>query len=93
VRSRRQAEAAAISGRADDEQLDLVQPPLIEAGEGIPEGFELAEEDVIETAEHTDGGPAPLAAAFTAQVDRGRPVGEYGKANREESSEVPDSDR
>ena len=35
-------EAAAIGGRAGDEELDPAQRPLVEAGEGVAEGFELA---------------------------------------------------
>lgn len=88
-----QRHAAAIGGRAGDEELDPAQRPLIEAGEGVAEGFELAEEQLIEAAEHTDGGPDPLADAFAPEVDGGHPTGEYAEANHEESSEVPDSDR
>ena len=86
-------EAAAIGGRAGDEHLDPAQRPLVEGGEGVAEGFELAEEELIEAAEHTDGGPDPLADAFTAEVDGGHAAGEYGEADHEESSEVPGSDR
>jgi hypothetical protein len=86
-------DAAAIGGRAGDEQLDPAKRPLVEAGEGEAEGFELAEQALIEAAEHTDGGPDPLADAFTAEVDGGQPAGEYGEADHEESSEVPGSDR
>src|SRR5918996_4809743 len=43
--------AGAIGGRAGDEDVDPVERPLQEAGEGVAEGFELAEEDLIEAAE------------------------------------------
>ena len=86
-------EAAAIGGHAGDEELDPAQRPLIEAGEGVAEGFELAEEDLIEAAEHTDGGPDPLADAFPTEIDGGHPAGEHGEADHEESSEVLGSDR
>jgi hypothetical protein len=49
------AEAASIGGRVDDEDLDPAQQPLAEAGEGDAEGFELAEADLIENAEHAEG--------------------------------------
>ena len=49
------AEAAEIGGRAGDEGLDPAERPLVEAGEGEAEGFELAEADLIENAEHAEG--------------------------------------
>ena len=48
------AEAAQIGGRVDDD-LDPADP-LAEAGGGEAEGFELAEADLIENAEHGEGG-------------------------------------
>ena len=86
-------EAARIGGRAGDEDLDPAQRPLIEAGEGVAEGFELAEEELIAAAEHTDGEFDPLADAFAPEVDGSRQVGEYGEADHEDSSELPRSDR
>jgi hypothetical protein len=85
-------EAAAIGGRAGDEDIDPAQRPLIEAGEGVAEGFELAEEELTEAAQHGNSGADPLDDAFTPEVD-GRPIGEYGEADHEESSEIPGSDR
>jgi hypothetical protein len=52
-------EAGAIGGRAGDEETDPAQRPLQEAGQGEAEGFELAEEDLVENAEHTAGEGAP----------------------------------
>jgi len=86
-------EAAAIGGRAGDEELDPAQRPLVEGGEGVAEGFELAEEELIGAAEHSDGEFDPLADAFAPEVDSGVQTGEYGEADHEESSELPDSDR
>jgi hypothetical protein len=48
------AEAAAIGGRAGDEDLDPSERPLAEAGEGAAEGFEQAERELIEHASHGD---------------------------------------
>jgi hypothetical protein len=57
------AEAAGIGGRVnydpspdDDESgtVDPAQAPLIESGEGVSEGFELAEHDLEEHASHGD---------------------------------------
>jgi hypothetical protein len=55
------AEAAAIGGRVsseppmeDDPGADPAQRPLIEAGQGESEGFELAEAELVEHASHGD---------------------------------------
>lgn len=76
-------EAAQIGGRAGDEELDPAERPLVEAGEGEAEGFELAEEDLIEAAEHGDSEADPLADAFPAEADRAARAAEYGEADHE----------
>jgi hypothetical protein len=49
------AEAAEIGGPAPDDAVDdPAQRPLVEGGEGEAEGFELAEEELIENASHGD---------------------------------------
>lgn len=49
------AEAARIGGPAPDDPVDdPAQRPLAEAGEGESEGFELAEAELIDNAEHGD---------------------------------------
>ncbi len=83
-------EAAHIGGRAGDEGLDPAQRPLIEAGEGVSEGFELAEEELIEAAEHHDWPADPLRDAFPPEEAVTAPGAE---ADHEESSEVTTSDR
>lgn len=87
------AEARGIGGVAGDEDLDPAERPLVEAGEGEAEGFELAEEELIEHASHGDQQSAhailrdqgadedPLAAE---QTD--------AEADEERSSEREDSD-
>ena len=50
------AEAAQIGGRTEEGDLDPADRPLVEAGGGYAEGFELAEADLIENAEHAEGG-------------------------------------
>jgi hypothetical protein len=47
-------EAAAIGGRAGDEELDPAERPLAEAGEGVAERFELAEEELREAVDPTN---------------------------------------
>lgn len=46
------AEAARIGGKAPIESEDPAQQPLIEAGEGESEGFELAEAQLQDIASH-----------------------------------------
>jgi len=49
------AEAAEIGGPAPDDPVDdPAARPLVEAGEGEAEGFELAEAELIDNAEHGD---------------------------------------
>ncbi|HLH14474.1 MAG TPA: hypothetical protein VKV16_06760 [Solirubrobacteraceae bacterium] len=48
------SEAASIGGIAGDEELEDAQRPVLEAGGGESEGFELAEQDLIEHASHGD---------------------------------------
>jgi hypothetical protein len=49
------AEAARIGGPTPDDHVDdPAQRPVVEGGEGEAEGFELAEEELIDRAEHGD---------------------------------------
>ena len=84
------AAASMIGGYAGDEHLDPTQRPLIEGGEGVAEGFELAEDDLIEAAETGEGGD-PEWQAFPPEREAG--TGEYAEADHEDSSELPDDDR
>lgn len=86
-------EAARIGGRTRYEDVQPAQRPLVEAGEGVAEGFELAEDELIAAAEHTDGDFDPLADAFTPEVGGGKALGEYADADHEDTSELPGGDR
>jgi hypothetical protein len=46
------AEAGEIGGAVPDDGIDPADRPLAESGEGEAEGFELAEEELIDNAEH-----------------------------------------
>ena len=49
------AEAAEIGGPAPDDPIDdPAERPVIEGGEGQAEGFELAEQELIDNASHGD---------------------------------------
>jgi hypothetical protein len=86
------AEAGAIGGRAPSGTDESLRP-LEEAGEGEAEGFEQAEDLLIEHASHGDQHAARQAiedAPATAEDPREAPSGE---ADAEYSSERPDDDR
>ncbi len=63
------AEAAMIGGVVAPVAGDPSLAPVLEAGGGEAEGFELAEADLVENASHGDGGGNPLRDAFTAEVE------------------------
>ena len=48
------AEAGGIGGEVRKDSDDPAEQPLIEAGEGEAEGFELAEKDLEDIASHGD---------------------------------------
>lgn len=87
-------EAGAIGGVAGDEDLDPAERPVVEGGEGEAEGFELAEEDLIEHASHGD-----QQSARVAYHDRGQDEDPLAaeqvdaEADQEYSSEREDDDR
>lgn len=87
------AEAAAIGGRRPDYDVDedrRGEPwrPLEEAGEGVAEGFELAERDLIEEASHGDGRRSPEVDAFTPEVEADEAGAVYGEPDEIDPTEV-----
>jgi hypothetical protein len=71
------AEAARIGGPAPDDQVDdPAQRPLVEGGEGEAEGFELAEEELIDNAEHGDQKRFPDRDAPPPEEPTGTVYGE-----------------
>ena len=71
-----------------DEPVDPAIAPLIEAGEGEAEGFDVAESDLIEHAEHGDehgtGVIGRDAAGFDVPDDEGLDDDVYGEADDED---------
>lgn len=84
--------ASAIGGLAGDEDVDPAERPLQEGGEGEADGFERAEEDLIEAAETGVTWVEPVRAAFLPESEDGS-GSTYGEADHELSSELPDADR
>ena len=74
------AEAGSIGGRADPDQ-DPERAPVEEAGGGESEGFEQAEEELIEQAEHGDAPSEPASDAFPPEEESDRSTAEYGEAD------------
>jgi hypothetical protein len=85
------SEAGAIGGdpgvELRDEEgdpIDEAARPLEEAGEGVAEGFEEAEAELIEEAEHGEGRPADFDA-FPAEDEHDPDL--YGEADDAEPTE------
>ncbi|HTR76042.1 MAG TPA: hypothetical protein VMH33_12385 [Solirubrobacterales bacterium] len=69
-------EAAGIGGTVAPDTDDPARRPLIEAGEGEAEGFELAEKDLEDIAEHGDEHRFPDGLA---QPEEPQDLDEYGE--------------
>jgi hypothetical protein len=71
-----------------DDPVDPGFAPLIEAGEGEAEGFDVAEADLVEHAEHADQhGTEPIwrdAAGFNEEEVPGLDDGRYADADDED---------
>jgi hypothetical protein len=82
------AEAARIGGRAPADADDPAMDPVYQAGGGEQEGWEQAEEELIENASHGDGGGQPERDAFAPELESDRSGAVYGEADRLSSTEV-----
>jgi hypothetical protein len=80
------AEAGSIGGRAPDDE-DPAARPVEEAGGGESEGFEQAESDLREQAEHGDGPADPVADAFTPEQESDRETVEHGEPDQPSADE------
>jgi hypothetical protein len=79
------AEGGAIGGRGSGEDLPEEERPFAEGGEGVAEGFEESERDLVESAGHGDEAPDPEELAGEPEAQRSD--AEYGEPDRIESSE------
>jgi hypothetical protein len=100
VREEEQAAASAagrIGGTAGDENdFDPAMRPVYEAGGGVAEGFEQAEADLVENAQHGDGHGDPAADAFRPEAESDLSGATYGEGDEEKVTEVvrdPDDPR
>jgi hypothetical protein len=69
-------EAASIGGDSGDDRHDPAEQPLAEAGQGYAEGFEEAEEELIDRAEH---GEQPHVSSISDEVESDRSTVAYGE--------------
>jgi hypothetical protein len=87
------AEARNIGGpRLDDAHGDPAMEPVYEAGGGEAEGFEAAEDELIENASHGDGRADPIGDAFTPEVESDEETAVYGEPDEERISELSDDE-
>jgi hypothetical protein len=76
------AEAGSIGGRRDRDE-DPAEQAVDEAGGGESEGFEQAEEDLVEHASHGDPAPDPSSQAFRPEDESDLETSERGEADEE----------
>ncbi len=83
------AEARNIGGpRLDDAHGDEAFEAVAEAGGGESEGFELAEEQLIDNATHGGGRADPIGDAFPPEVESDERTAVDGEADEERISEL-----
>ena len=81
-------EAAHIGGDVPPQSDDPAFEAVEEGGGGEAEGFEQAEEELIEGASHGDPQPDPTQAAFTPEAESDRSTAEAGEADQEEPQDL-----
>ena len=67
-----------------DEKNDPAMQPVEEAGGGQSEGFEQAEEQLIENASHGDGTGNPETDRIDEDAEAEQSTAEYGEADEED---------
>jgi hypothetical protein len=86
------AEAGQIGGVAGDEDLDPAERPVREAGGGEQEGFEMAEDDLIEHASHGDQHSARMPSYHAGQPEEAGVTGVSGEADGDPSTSLEEGD-
>lgn len=75
----------------DRDPNDPAWEAVEEAGGGESEGFEQAERELIEHAEHGDPGPDPGSDAFPPEEESDLATGEPGEADDVAPPDGPDA--
>jgi hypothetical protein len=87
------AEARNLGGpRLDDAHGDEAFEAVYEAGGGESEGFEAAEDALIENATHGSGRADPIGDAFSAEAESDEATVVDGEADEERVSELDEDD-
>lgn len=86
------AEAARIGGRHDRAQDPALHPVLEAGGGGEAEGFEQAEEQLVEHASHGDQCPAHTVLHGQGEPEEASDEGAAGEADHERSAEYKQLD-
>jgi hypothetical protein len=86
------AEAARIGGVVPSDADDPAMEPVYQAGGGEQEGFEQAEEELIENATHGDGHGNPARDAISPELESDRSTAVYGESDRIPSTEVAEDE-
>jgi|SRR5579884_4512637 len=76
------AEAARIGGSVPPQVDDPSMEPVYQAGGGEQDGWEAAEEELIENATHGDGHADPQRDAFAPERESDRSGAVYGEADQ-----------
>jgi hypothetical protein len=82
------AEAAMIGGAVPPDAADPAMEPVYQAGGGEQEGFEAAENALIEAATHGEDLGNPLRDAITPEVESDASGAVYGEGDGIPSTEV-----
>jgi hypothetical protein len=83
-----EAEAARIGGPTPRHDGDEAARPLEEAGQGVAEGFEESERELVEEASHGEGRWDPETDAFTPEEEAGAASPAYGEPDEVDPTEV-----
>jgi hypothetical protein len=90
-------DAGRIGGETDlDAEVEEADRAVVEAGGGEAEGFELAEQQLRESASHGDAAGHPLADRFPAEESNPEEHTSYGEADdavHRETVESQDPDK
>lgn len=81
-------EAGGIGGPAPEPEGDEASRPVEEAGGGEAEGFEQAERELVEQAQHGENRWDPETGAFTPEVESDNANAVYGEPDEVDPTEV-----
>jgi hypothetical protein len=84
------AAAAGAIGGTVDEDVDPAQRAVVEGGGGVSEGFELAEEELVEHASHGDQHAAGAVLRDSYPTEEAGAGIDYGEGDSELTSEDRD---